>query len=101
MEVLSEHYAHDRWLHPVVGGASICFRFRTYKGALFYPGYILRVGSCEKAIWSKFRIEGDQGAFSHKQVLDCLLLIARTITPLDSIRLSQRGYISHPLFELG
>jgi len=57
-----EDIPHLLRIHPVVGGAGICFTPAADEGAVFDAGHVAGIGPREEGVGAFFRIEGDEGA---------------------------------------
>jgi len=83
-----EDVPHLLRVHPVVGGAGLCFTPAADEGAVFYAGHVAGVGPCEEGVGAFFRIEGDEGARGDKRSAYGLVFLFRAVAPVDKIRLA-------------
>ena len=95
-EELGERLAHLGRVPPVVGGPGVDLVGRADEGPVLHPGHVARVGVGPVAVRPLGLGQPGEGALVHQQLAQPVVLLGRTVAPLDRVGGGERRHLLHP-----
>jgi hypothetical protein len=86
-------------MHPVVGGAHVCFIQGTHIGSAFHPGDVPGVGTGQETVGSLLLVQSYEGPRKNHLVAGIIVFRLGTVANINTVRFAQLSVLSNPLQE--
>ncbi len=94
---LGQGRAHLGRVPPVVGRPGVVFVGRTDEGPVLHPGHVAGVRVGPVAVGPLGLGELGEGAVVHQQLAEPVVLVGRTVAPLDAVGGGEGRHLLHPV----